>query len=193
MRSVLFVLTSLFCFACGPMNPTPDAGNNACNGAAKTPANLIENGSFECEGGWRAVIGELAFVDGGRTGRAAQGTVGQGLGSTTTRFATIKPVLENAGNKTYCVTAWLKGTVPFMRVRALRENPDTVVEFSEQVFSDWRRIPTLKFTGDNAARITIVFEAQSNRGDGQNAMLGQSMLIDDVDVWESSNNCMEPR
>ena len=80
-------------------------------------------------------------------------------------------------------------------MRVLRDFDGSVqeVSFSEQIFSDWRRIPTLKVTGDNAPKIQLVFEVQTNRTDGQSAMAGQTMLIDDVDVWESSNNCSESR
>lgn len=191
MRSVSILLTSVFCFACGPMNPMPDAGNNACNGAAKTPANLIENNGFECDGSWSQVYGTFETVTGGRTGKAGQVTVTAAGG----RFAYGKPFAENAGSKTYCVSAYLKGTAPFMRMRVLRDFDGSVqeVSFSEQIFSDWRRIPTLKVTGENAPKIQLVFEVQTNRTDGQSAMAGQTMLIDDVDVWESSNNCMESR
>jgi hypothetical protein len=82
-----------------------------------------------------------------------------------------------------------------MRMRVLRDFNGSVQEvaFSEQIFSDFRKVPTLKVTGENAPKLQLVFEVQTNRGDGQNAMAGQTMLIDDVDVWETSNNCMEAR
>lgn len=191
MRPALLLAPALALVACGPVTPTPDAGMNLCTGAPRTPPTLVENASFECEGGWSQVYGTLALVEGGRSGRAAQVTVNQAGG----RFAAAKPFAENVGTKTYCVTAWLKGTAPFMRMRVLRDFNGSVQElaFSEQIFSDWRRIPTLKVTGDNAPKLTLVFEVQTNRTDGQNAMPGQTMLIDDVDVWESSVNCTESR
>jgi hypothetical protein len=82
-----------------------------------------------------------------------------------------------------------------MRMRVLRDFNGRVEEvaFSEQIFADWRRIPTLKVEGLNAPKVLLVFEVQTNRGDGQNAMAGQTMLIDDVDVWESTSNCTESR
>lgn len=179
---------------CGPIDVTADAGTNACKGPAKTPANLLDNPGFECDSGeWGGVpaYGKFGYIAGGRSGRAGQVTVEQ-LGG---RMVYAKDFAPNAGTKTFCFTAWLKGTAPFMRMRVLREFSGGVqeVQFSEQVFSDWRRIPTLKVEGLDAPKLTLVFEAQTNRADGQSAQPGQTLLIDDVDVWESSANCAESR
>lgn len=180
--------------ACGPGGLTTDAGADACKGAAKTPANLLDNPGFECDSAeWGAVsgYGKFGYVAGGRAGRAGQVTVEQ-LGG---RLVYTKDFAPNAGNKTFCFSAWLKGTAPFMRLRVLREFSGNVqeVQFSEQIFSDWRRIPTLKVEGLDAPKLTLLFEVQTNRADGQSATAGQTMLLDDVDVWESSANCGESR
>lgn len=190
LSSMLLALAA----GCGPANPTADAGADPCKGAAKTPANLIDNPGFECDSGeWGAVAGygQFAPVAGGRAGRAGQLTVEQ-LGG---RLVYAKDFAPDAGSKTFCFTAWLKGTAPFMRLRVLREFPGNVqeVQFSEQIFSDWRRIPPLKVEALNAPKLTLVFEVQTNRADGQSAQAGQTMLIDDVDVWESSASCAESR
>lgn len=193
MRTLVLSSTLAVLAACGPASSTPDGGG-ACAGAVKTPANLIDNPGFECDSGeWSAVpsYGKLELVPGGRSGRAAQVTV-ESLGG---RLVYGKEFAPNPGNKTFCFTAWLTGTAPFMRLRVLREFSGSVqeVQFSEQVFGDWRRIPTLKVDGQNAPKLTLVFEVQTNRTDGQSATPGQTMRIDDVDVWESSNNCTESR
>lgn len=191
----LCVLIPLVSFGCGSMMNVPDAGGpTGCRDTSKTPANVVENPAFECDStppDWNAVYGTLELVAGGRSGRAAQVTVTAAGG----RFAAAKDVVVDGGNKTFCFSAYLKGTAPFMRMRALKVLNGSVqeVSFSEQIFSDWRRIPTLKVTNDNAPKIQLVFEVQTNRTDNQNAMPGQTMLIDDVDVWESSGNCSETR
>jgi hypothetical protein len=193
----LFVLfpVVLVGVGCGPMMNVPDGGmNTGCRDTSKTPANLLENPAFECDSSpaeWSGIYGTLELVAGGRSGRAAQVTVNQAGG----RFAYAKDFAIDAGNKTFCFSAWLKGTAPFMRMRVLRVLSGSVQEvaFSEQVFSDFRKIPTLKVTNDNAPKLQLVFEAQTNRGDGQNAMAGQTIVIDDVDVWESAANCTETR
>ena len=193
MRLLLLAVVST---GCGQMMMTPDAGGGpaGCRDTSKTPANLLENAAFECDSSpseWNAIYGTLEQAPGGRSGRAAKITVNQAGG----RMAYSKDFAVDAGNKTFCFSAWLQGTAPFMRMRVLRVLSGSVQEvaFSEQVFSDWRKIPTLKVTNDNAPKLQLVFEVQTNRGDGQNGMPGQTMLIDDVDVWESSGSCTETR
>lgn len=195
MRALL--VGTLCLLGCGSGPSTPDAGSGACLDTSKTPSNLIENPHFECDSSaaeWAAVsgYGTLELAAGGRTGRAAKVTVG-GLGARLQYTKAFAP--SPAGNKTYCFSAWLSGTAPFMRMRVLRDFDGSVQEvaFSEQIFPDFRRIPTLKVTADNAPKLLLVFEVQTNRPDGQNGMAGQTMLIDDVDVWESTANCSESR
>ncbi len=193
MRTLLLIVPAVM-FACGPTPVVPDAGPMGCRDTSKTPANLIENNAFECDTSpleWSAVYGAFETVSGGRSGRAGQITVNAAGG----RFAYSKDFAVDAGNKTFCFSAYLKGTAPFMRMRVLRVLSGSVQEvaFSEQVFSDFRKIPTLKVTNDNAPKLQLVFEAQTNRSDGMNAMPGQTLLIDDVDVWESTANCSETR
>jgi hypothetical protein len=192
MRALLPCLVLLA--ACGPQTTTADGG--ACLDTLKTPSNLLENPGFDCGDAspvtaWSAVYGTLSAVAGGRTGRAAQVTVDASGG----RMSYARTFAAEPGTKTYCFSAWLAGTAPFMRMRVLRDFGGSVQEvaFSDQIFSDFRRIPTLKVTGDNAPKLLLVFEVQTNRPDGQNATPGQTMLIDDVDVWESASNCTESR
>ncbi len=194
MRRLLAVPVVLL-VACGPQTVTPDAGG-ACKDTSKTPANLLENPGFECgeatmPAEWSAIYGTLELAAGGRTGRAAKVTVNAAGG----RFAYTKIFAPDVGTRTYCFSAWLSGTAPFMRMRVLRDFNGSVQEvaFSDQIFPDFRRIPTLKVTGENAPKLQLVFEVQTNRTDGQNAIAGQTMLIDDVDVWESTANCSETR
>ncbi len=194
MRLLLLTLPVVL-FACGPVPvPVPDAGPLGCRDTSKTPANLVENGAFECDTSpleWSAVYGTFETVGTGRSGRAGQITVNPAGG----RFAYSKEFAVEAGNKTFCFSAYLKGTAPFMRLRVLRVFSGSVQEvaFSEQVFPDFRKIPTLKVTNDNAPKLQLVFEAQTNRSDGMNATTGQTLVIDDVDVWESAANCSETR
>lgn len=183
------LLTAGVLAGCGAQGGATDGG---CRDSSKTPANLLENPAFECDGAeWSAVYGTLDLAAGGRSGRAAKVTVNAAGG----RFVYAKTFAPDAGAKTFCFSAWLQGTAPFMRMRVLRDFGGRVEEvaFSEQIFSDWRRIPTLKVANDNAPSLQLIFEVQTNRTDGQNGMVGQTMLIDDVDVWESTSNCTESR
>ena len=197
MRSFCTCLAVLLLAACGPMPVVPDAGGGGCRDTSKTPANLLENPGFECDSTpseWSAVYGTLELAAGGRSGRAAKVTTNQAGG----RMAYTKDFAVDAGSKTFCFSAYISGTAPFMRMRVLRVLNGSVQEVaqSDQVFGDFRRTPLgqpLKVTNDNAPKLQLVFEVQTNRSDGMNAMPGDTLLIDDVDVWESSANCTETR
>ena len=194
MRLSLLPL-ALLC-ACGPMNGTPDAGPGNCLDSSKTPSNVIENPHFECDTSpatWSGgIYGAFELVAGGHSGRAGQLTVKDALGG---RFSYAKEFAVDAGMKTFCVQAWAKGTAPFLRMRVLRSPMNTAVEQSDQIAAEWTKVPLRPFsvTTDGAAKLELVFEIQTGRTDGQNGMVGQTLLIDDVDVWESSANCAEPR
>ena len=193
-----FAILFVCLVACGPVNVVPDAGGEgACRGAAKTPPNLLENPGFECDpspAAWSQIYGTLELAAGGRSGRGAKVTV-NGAGG---RIAYAKDFAVDAGTKSFCFTAYISGTVHFMRTRVLRVLNGSVTEVaqSDQVFGDYRRTPLgnpLKVSNDNAPKLQLVFEAQTNRGDGLDAVPGETLLIDDVDVWETSGNCTEAR
>ena len=180
--------------ACSPPPPGPDGGVDAgsCRDTAKTPPNLLQNPGFECDSSpaeWSAVFGTLELVPGGRSGRAARLTT-----ATRGSFRYSQEFAVDAGTRTFCFSAWRQGTAPFMRMKVFQGTGATGIEFAEQVFSDWRKIPTLRVPNDNASKLQLVFEVQTNRTDGQSAMPGDTLLIDDVDVWESSSaDCRENR
>lgn len=198
MRALLFTLP-LLAFSCGAPSPAPDGGSvdAGCRDLSKTPANLLENPSFECDSSpaeWSAVYGTLELAAPGRSGRAAKVTVNQAGG----RFAYTKEFAPNPGTRSFCFTAWLSGTAPYMRMRVLRVDNGGVREitFSEKITSTWERFPPvnpLLVPSENASKLQLVFEVQTNRGDGLNGMPGDTMLIDDVDVWETSGTCAETR
>lgn len=195
MRASALLLLCLL-LACGAPTPTPDAGG-ACLDTARTPPSLVENWNFECGAErWGAIFGtfDIAAGEGRGGGAAGRLTVGSAGG----RFAYAPPVATDVGSRTFCATAWVKGTVPFIRLRVLRDFGGSVqeVQFNEQLTADWKRTPPsnpLRVTGDNAPKLLLVFEAQTNRSDGQNAQAGQTLLVDDVDVWETSGTCDEVR
>lgn len=194
MRSLSKFLMVLLA-GCGPMTVTPDAGGGGCRDTGKTPANLLENPGFECDSmpaEWSGIYGTLELAAGGRSGRAAKVTVNAAGG----RMAYAKDFAVDAGAKTFCFSAYISGTAPFMRMRVLRTGPQTEVNQADQLFTDFRRTPLghpLQVTNDNASKLQLVFEVQTNRSDGLNGKPGDVMLIDDVDVWESSANCTETR
>ncbi|MDP1824152.1 MAG: hypothetical protein Q8L48_12945 [Archangium sp.] len=197
MRALTLTL-AFTCFACGPTTVAPDAGTPAgCRDTSKTPANLLENPGFECDtmpSEWSAIYGTLELVAGGRSGRAAKLTASAAGG----RMAYAKEFAVDSGMKTFCFSAYISGTAPFMRMRVLRVLNGGVQEVaqSDQLFGDFRRTPLgtpLKVGNENAPKLQLVFEVQTNRSDGMNAVPGDTMLVDDVDVWESNTSCAETR
>lgn len=182
---------------CGGGGGASDGG--ADGGGCTTAGNLVVNAGFECGGDapaeWTPVYGKLEFPSGdAKSGqRAAKLTMENALGA---RFAYAMDLVTNGGTKTYCVTAWAKGTAPYLRIRVLRDD-GTGVEFNSPVPAAWERVPpsiTVQTPNQNAATLQLVFELQTGRSDGQNAVPGDVLFIDDVDAWESpSGRCDEVR
>lgn len=175
---------------------------NNCNTSTQNPPNLIPNAGFECGAeNWGAIFGTFEVVDGGRSGKAGKIVVNAAGG----RMALLPDVVKNGGTKTYCATAWIQGTVPFMKLRLLRDSNGggQSFEFSEQgpaltgAPTDFHRVPptlVVKVPNQDATRIQLVIEAQTNRSDGMSAQPGQYLLVDDVDVWVSPDGmCQEVR
>lgn len=186
--------------ACGAPGDSEGADGGTGGGDGCTESgNLVRNAHFECGGDapgeWVAAYGDLDFPPGeGRGGgRAARVTMANALGA---RLAYTPALLADGGSSTACVTAWAKGTAPFMRVRVLRDT-GTGVEFNAPLTADWQRVPpTLVLVAPNegARTLTLVFELQTNRSDGQNGKPGDALFIDDVDAWLSpSGRCDEAR
>lgn len=196
MRFGAALALSSVLLACGPAGPGSDAGTS-CRDTARTPASLLENWNFECGASpWAAVFGtfELAAGEGRGGGAAGKMTVTSAGG----RFTYQPAALTAGGSKTYCLSAWVKGTVPFIRMRALLDFDGRVQEYSmsEALGPDWKKTPPsnpLRIPNDNAPKLLIVFEAQTNRTDGQSAVAGQTLFVDDVDLWETSGTCTEAR
>ncbi len=179
---------------CEPPAGMMDAGVMPKNCGAVAPI-LVKNAGFECGAStpdaWQGVYGSFATAvgEGRNGGNAAKGTF-SGLGL---RFAYAGDIVADAGTKVFCATAWVKGTAPFMRMNLIRD--DLVEAFAAPVGAAWERVPptiSLKIANANSRRLQLFFEAQTGRTDGLNAKAGDTLLVDDVEVWESpSGNCTE--
>jgi hypothetical protein len=191
------IAVCLVVLGCGsPPIVTPDAGNTFCVGQ-HLPPNLVQNWGFDCSGAaapeWAAIYGKLDFPDGaGRKGsRAARLVVSD---ETLARFSTATPI-PTEPTKTYCLSAWARGTAPHMRLTVVHDNASTL-SFASPVPKDWGKIPPSPFRVRNPSGSSIqpMFEIQTSRPDSENAKVGDTLLIDDVDVWESSSGlCDETR
>lgn len=193
------LLALLLAAGCGGGGGGGAGDGGSDGGGCSVPGNLVSNPGFECGGDapaeWTPVYGKLEFPSGdARSGqRAAKLTMENALGA---RFAHAPNLVENGGTKTYCVTAWAKGSAPYMRIRVLRDD-GTGVEFNSPVPTAWERVPpgiAVQTPNQNAAALRLVFELQTGRPDGRNAQPGDVLFIDDVDAWESpSGRCDEVR
>lgn len=199
MRASLAILVVVLLAGCEPPVVMMDAGMVAkCDPVAP---NLLKNAGFECtvtpDGGgavpdaWQGVYGQFAVAvgEGRNGGNAGKGTFsGVGL-----RFAYSGDVVSNGGTKVFCASAWVKGTAPYMRMNLIRD--DLVQSFAAPVTATWEKVPpTIKLNIDNASskHLQLMFEAQTGRTDGANAKAGDTLLVDDAEVWESpSGMCTE--
>lgn len=197
----VLALCSLALIACGPPasgGPDGGGGNDACRDTSKSPANLVANPGFECGGAapteWSPIFGTLDMVsDAPRSGtRAAKLTMTDALGG---RFAYAVNV-PTGGTKTWCFNAWIRGTAPHMRLAVMRDD-NTRVDFSSPVAAAWALVkPTkaLDVANQGSSKLVFFFEMQTTRGDNMNAKPGDTLFVDDVDVWESpSGSCAETR
>lgn len=197
--------------ACGSPGGPDGGGGGGAGGAggaggctaAKSPPNLLRNASFECGAtapdDWFAREGELSLATtGAKHGqRAAQLTV-PATGPTDVTLAYSPDVATDLGTRTYCATAWMKGTVPDARLILRRVGAGGAIDdftFSSPIAANqppgsWVRLPPsliLEAPGNGAQRLLLL--AQS-----RNAKAGDVLLVDDADVWvSSSGRCDEAR
>lgn len=196
MRSLTVLVAAVVFCACS--GSSGDDAGSGCKDTTKTPSNFIENPGFECGGStpteWSSVYGTLSFPSEGRSGRAAKVTMVDTSGA---RIA-YNVDITNGGTSSYCFSAYVKGTTPFMRLRVFRDlgsSNITSYDFSAPVTTSWSRVPGKygqKVPFANAQRLQLLFEAQTGRSDGLDAKVGDTLLVDDVDGWVStSGNCDE--
>jgi hypothetical protein len=187
--------------ACGGGSGGGDGGTGGGGAGgcvpAKTPPNLLANGSFECGAagpeGFFAKDGELALA----TGDAHQGSRSVKLtvpatGATDVTLAASGNVATNLGNATYCGTAWVKGTVSDARL-VLRRSTSGAVEdltFTGPVTGTWARLPpnlVVKAPGANGNALLLLVQSKNGKP-------GDTLFVDDVDVWVSASGaCDEVR
>ncbi len=188
-------LVSLFLIGCGAQKPAGVDGGSLCQGpSTQSPPNVLQNAAFECDNStaeWSAVFGTLDIVPGGRTGRAAKLTVDASGG----RFFYTPVFAATPGSKSYCFTAWVQGTSPYMRMRVVLSSSGGAQDraTNEPVTTTWQKLAPFKVDAQNASQIQLAFEAQTNRTDDLNAKPGDTLWVDDVDVWETMGNCGEAR
>lgn len=185
--------------ACGPSSSSTGTGGgmgggtgggSACNSAAQSPANLVGNDGFECgDMGWSAQSGDVAVATDARTGSKSMKLTASAAGG---KFASTQPFVASASGKTYCARAYFKGTVSDAQLSVLESKSGGVVDhtFSTPVASTaWLRTPpstNLEVPAAAGSKLYVRFVMH------QSPAAGDTLLVDDVDVWESADGkCKE--
>lgn len=174
--------------ACGPPSmPVPDSGMGGC-GAAKSPPNLVGDGSFECGGAeWSAQYGDFTVVSGGHGGAKAGQLMASATGLGQIGIGT--PLVAMTSGNAYCVNAWVKGTATDARLEVLPTKAGSAASFATFVQSDWLQAPPVtNLKVQVAAGDTLYLRVRLVNG-----LAGQTLLIDDVDFWESASGRCDER
>lgn len=173
---------------CGPMQSDPDAGS--CKGSSQS---LLADPGFECSPAqWKAVYGDFAIVDSGRSGKAGKVTFTGGAGA---KFAFAADVTSDGAGQTYCVQAWVTGDAPVVKTQLITDEGQAA-EFAEPLTSGFTKTPpvhglNLSVPAGHALKLAFYLPTS---GGSTAAQVGQSVTVDDVDVWISaSGKCDESR
>ncbi len=185
MRASLLVLL-LACSPPPPM-PPPDSGTPGCGATSTlTPPNLMADPSFECDGGaaWSAQQGTFELAAAGHTGMYS----GKGTASATgaLQFG-LGPVVASTSGKAYCIHLWVKGSATDMRYEVLPGAGGMAYSFPPPVTADWARAPmvtNLKVPAPAGTTLHLRFRIL-------NGQPGQTIFVDDVDLWETDGECTE--
>lgn len=188
MRMWLLVVVLSVLAACSPqmMNP-PDSGAGGGCGTAVTPPNLVPDPSLECGGmAWSAQQGTVDVASGGRTGAKALRLTASATGAGQMGIPT--PLVAMTSGKTYCLSAYVSGTAMDARLEVLPAPGGIAQTFSTPVTSAWVRAPM----GTNLKVPATVDRSLTLRVLILNGQAGQTLLLDDLDFYESaSGNCNE--
>jgi hypothetical protein len=200
MRPIAAIALTVMLLGCpGPAETCPDGGCPADGGdpclgpSAESVPNLLDNPGFECgspPSGWYTTGGVLASeVENPKSGsRAARFLVPDGG---VARLWHERDAIVDAGTKTYCANAWVRaGTAKDARLTLRRVGTNIDENFSTPLTNEWVLLPPpthgpLKFTAQDEPRVLLGFTIQ-------NAKAGDSVIIDDVQLWESADgSCRE--
>jgi hypothetical protein len=154
-----------------------DAGLTHCSAAY----NAVENSGFECPDltRWSVSDGFGTVIDGGHGGSKsmqlvanARGAVGVGQNN----------AVADTGGQTHCARLWVRGTAPQMRLEVRASPSGTGTAFSSPVGSaDWVKVPP----GGALVVTTMRGESLSILAKTQNADAGETLVVDDVELWGS--------
>lgn len=188
MRASALLLLALA--ACGPTTSPPDAGG--CQEAALSPPNLVSNAGFECGGAapaeWQQQYGTLELVADAHGGaRAAKVTATGTLG----QFAYATPVFTATKGGTWCARAWMKGTVASAKLSVMVDTGGGGTDYTQNapLSASWLRVPTgnnLQVPATAGAKVYLRFVMNTPKA-------GDTLVVDDVDLWESGDGLCRER
>ena len=187
---VLAMVLSVWLVACGSSGGDDAGTGDGCKGSSKS---LLDDPGFECTPSkWQSIFGDLEIVPQGRSGKAAKLTYSGGAGA---KFAYAGAVVADGQGQTYCVQSWVTGTAPVVKTQLITDT-GTAVEFAEPLTTGFTKTPPvhgLDLKVPAGRQLKLTFYLPTTGGDTA-AQVGQSVTVDDVDVWvSSSGKCDEQR
>lgn len=168
--------------ACAGAEGVADAG---CSGAPRSPANLMVNGGFECGGDspteWMAVNGVMTFITSG----ASEGTRAAKIVSDATGTGGVgssAPVVKATSGKNYCINARVKGTASDVRLEVFGMSLTSAA--SPLASPDkWVRVPpTTNLLIREPIDQQLYVKVRANA-----SQAGDTLIVDDIDLWESTD------
>lgn len=188
-RLVLFAAASATVWGCGPVPP----GGGGGGGSGGQTDNLISNAGFEAAAldNWFARDGSAELIADAHTGRQAVRLTAPNTSSAIATLAYQKDVATDLGTNTYCGLVWVKGTCDvLLYLSTVSAGFKKDYTQGAPVGSGWGRVPearVLSVPGAQADRLVLMVQTK-------NAVPGDTLDIDDVDVWLSPDgSCGETR
>ncbi len=171
----------------------PDAGPPPPRDAGTCPFtpqwNFVVNAGFECAPStpWSVSSGVGTVIDAGHSGSNALKVVADSLGQA---LVGQDNVVNDTGGQVFCAQLWVRGTSPEMRLEVRVSPSGKGSAFSSPLGSDggWVKVPPgapMAVSSERGESLSVLAKTQA-------AAVGQTLIIDDVELWPSaSGRCDE--
>lgn len=152
-------------------------------GCLRTPAyNRVVNAGFECAlTTWSVAMGTGSAIDGGHSGAKALVLVANAQGEA---LVGANDVVPDSEGQVYCARAWVRGSSPEMRLEVRPTPSGKGSAFSSPVAStDWVSVPPgdmMRVTTPRGETLSILVKMQG-------AAAGDTLEVDDVELWPSAS------
>ena len=176
----------------GGITQPPDAGP-ALRDAGQCPFtpewNRVVNAGFECAlfATWSVSSGTGLVIDAGHSGRASLQVTTDSLGH---GLAGQDNVVPDTDGQVFCAQLWVRGTSPEMRleVRVSPSGKGSAFSSPLDVDGGWVKVPPgapMAVSSSRGESLSVLAKTQA-------ATAGQTLIVDDFELWPSaSGRCDE--